>query len=107
MRTLTIVLAAILACPASLAAQSSPSDLPTAPVVIGDLDLASAPGHKVLERRVARALEAVCSSYANAVEPSDQLRITQCRREARADFDRQLAGRRGGSVTVLAMRAQR
>ena len=107
MRTLTIALAAILVSPTPLAAQPAPSDLPTAAVVVGDLDLASAPGMKTLERRVARALENVCSSYASAIDPIDELRITDCRRVARADFDSQLAARRGRSVTVLAMRGQR
>lgn len=107
MRNLTLALAAILATPAPLAAQAAPSGLPTAAVVVGDLDLASASGHKMLERRVARALEDVCSSYANAVDQSQEMRVTQCRREARADFDRHLAARRAGSVTVLAMRGHR
>jgi UrcA family protein len=107
MRTLTIALAAMLASPAPLAAQMAPSDLRTAPVVIGDLNLASAPGMKTLERRVARALEEVCSSYVNAVELGEEMQVTKCRRTARADFDRQLAARQFGSVTVLAMRGDR
>ena len=51
------------------------------------------PGHmKDLDRRIARAIEAVCGSYAS-VEPGDYKEITTCRRDATAHVKGQLAAR--------------
>lgn len=67
---------------------------PTALVLIGDLDLASARGQHVLARRIGAALEQVCGSYANAPDPVDQMRIEDCRTAALRDAQQQVAARR-------------
>ena len=97
MRNLLIAAAAMAAVSAPLAAQPG-TDIsviaaPTAGFSIADLNLTSRHGQQALARRLAGAIEAVCGSYANAVELADQDRITDCRRSARAEADLQLANR--------------
>lgn len=64
----------------------------------------SDPRHrKLLDRRMSRAVEAVCGSYAS-VAHSDEDGITRCRREAIAGVARQLARRRAHRSELVAAR---
>lgn len=56
-----------------------------------DLDLGKAKDVRKLERRVARALERVCGSYAMADEMAEIKRIDKCRAEARQGVEPQIA----------------
>ena len=71
----------------------SPTEPVSASVNLADLDLASIHGQRMLERRVAEAVEQVCGSYANAPEQIDQLRIRDCRKAAMSDARQQIAGK--------------
>jgi len=55
----------------------------------GDLDLKSAAGRTVLDRRIAVATERVCGSYAGADVTEDQ-EIKRCRAVVARDVARQL-----------------
>lgn len=92
---MTLIGAAAIAtfCTAAPAFASDPAPK-TASVRLDDLDLARAGDARILNRRVARAKEAVCGSYAGARDEAE-LRITECR----ASIDRQLEPR------LAAMRA--
>jgi UrcA family protein len=69
----------------------SADSMPTARIMIGDLNLTSSKGQRTYKRRLAAALETVCGSYENAVEMSDENRITDCRHDATAQAHGQLA----------------
>jgi UrcA family protein len=69
----------------------SADSVPTARIAVGDLNLASSAGQRVYLRRLGLALESVCGSYANAVEMTDENRITDCRHAATTQVQRQLA----------------
>jgi UrcA family protein len=93
MRSLMIAAAAaglLIEAPAT-ATPPNPDAAPTAAVSFGDLDLSSSAGQRQLRRRLDWALEAVCGSYANAVEFVDEERVTNCRQTALAEAHRQLA----------------
>ena len=99
MRTSTIIAATFLLSVGAVATAQSPivvnadSDVPTARVMIGDLNLASAAGQRTLHRRLASAIEGVCGSYANRVDLAEDMLIHQCRDAAQAQANRQLATR--------------
>lgn len=68
-------------------------DMRTAKVSHADLDLGSAEGRATLDRRIARATENVCGSYAGAtVEEQDA--IAGCRAKAQRQIATQLANQR-------------
>jgi UrcA family protein len=79
MKTLTIATAAIVAFTAAPAIAG--------PVAVrhADLDLAKPADRAVLDRRIARAVEAVCGSYFQAT-PEEERDITACRAGAIADL---------------------
>ncbi|HEY1125667.1 MAG TPA: UrcA family protein [Sphingobium sp.] len=70
-------------------------------VRISDLDLSRADDAVTLRRRISRALEAVCGSYATA-EPWQVDEIDRCRAQAKeradAEFVRVMKGGKGRSV---------
>lgn len=87
-----IILASLLflaAAPADVVVDAGP----TASFTVADLDLTSASGMHLYNRRLAGALEDVCGSFANAVEWSDKDRVGQCRDRAMASASRQLASK--------------
>lgn len=87
--TLTIsIIAAMIATPA--ASQQADTD-PVERIAIADLDLGSAEGRRLLTRRVGRATELACGSYAGVRENAEIDGIDQCRRRARAEVERQVA----------------
>ena len=55
----------------------------------GDLDLESATGRAVFDRRIAAATERVCGSYAGA-DPTEDQEIKRCRAAVTRDVARQL-----------------
>ena len=71
----------------------APMERVTASVTFADLDLGNSHGQRILARRVADAVEEVCGSYANAPDEVDQNRITDCRRAAMTDAQRQIASK--------------
>lgn len=93
----TITLAVLFAAlPAAAFAQSAPTTSVIAPsdravVSYADLDIASAAGKRILNRRLGGAIEQVCGSFANAREYAEEDRVTQCRGAAWASAERQLA----------------
>ena len=105
MTKFTILAAAALALSGAAGAETPINiDAPRSALVqLGDLDLASAHGRSLLNRRVAIAIEDVCGSYANVTEPSESDRIDTCRLVARQSADRQLAAR----ATTLKLAATR
>jgi UrcA family protein len=92
----------ILAAALSVSTQAGAAQpLPTALVNIGDIDLGSGSGQRVLAHRIAAAVEEVCGSYANASEPVEQSQVDDCRASAMASARQQLA-RRSDAVQVAA-----
>ena len=78
--------------------------VPTATVLVGDLDLATRDGQRAYRRRLGAALEEVCGSYANAVQTDLAVAVADCRRDATASADRQLAermARRSGAPSLV------
>lgn len=88
MRT-TILIAALFSATAAPAIAADVAPAATR-IHIADLDLASPSGKAMLDRRVGRALENVCGSYAT-VEADMQQQIQACRAATRAQIDRTLA----------------
>lgn len=82
-------LLALAAAPVDVVVESGP----TASFTIADLDLNSATGKRLYNRRLAGAVEDVCGSYANAPEWSDKDRIAACRDRAVESANRQLASK--------------
>ncbi len=82
------IIAAIAAAPAT--GQQADID-PVERIFVADLDLGSADGRRLLTRRVSRATELACGSYAGAREDAEIDAIDQCRRRAKADVERQVA----------------
>ncbi|MBT2186337.1 UrcA family protein [Sphingobium nicotianae] len=100
MRTVIIASAlfAFSAIPPALAKGGDPK---TTIVRIGDLDLASPDGQKILRQRIGRALERVCGAYTDP-NPYAQDQVTACRIVARASIDQQFAAL--GRSSTLATR---
>jgi UrcA family protein len=91
MRKFTLTLAVIAAIAASPAAGQQAAADPVARVAIGDLDLASAAGQRMLARRIGQATERVCGSYLGTRHYYEVDAIDQCRRHARSEVRRQVA----------------
>lgn len=90
LKTFALALAAIgLAAPAPVSAAENPGR--SVRIDYSDLDLGKEKDVRKLERRVARALERVCGSYAMAQEMADIKRIDKCRAEARQGVEPQIA----------------
>lgn len=82
--------ALLATAPAAARTATAPNGDRIRAVPHADLDLATPGGQATLNRRVARALESVCGSYADrSVEEQD--RITRCRRDANARIAPHLA----------------
>lgn len=97
-RTTILIAVALVSLPTVASAQRSAPISVTAPlnqavVSYADLDLGSAAGKRLLDRRIASAIEDVCGSFANVREHYEEVRISQCRAEARQSADRQFAQR--------------
>ena len=95
-RIIVIAAAALAALPAVATAQSSApisvtARLNQATVSYADLDIGSSAGKRMLNRRIAWAIEEVCGSFANVREYYEEEHIIHCRAEARHSVDRQLA----------------
>ena len=91
MKKFTLTIAAIVATVAPPATGQQANANPVERVTIGDLDLASADGQRMLARRVGQATELACGSYAGTREYYEIDAIDQCRRDARAEVKRQVA----------------
>ena len=91
MRNFTLTISIIAAMAASPAAGQQADIDPVERIAIADLDLDSAEGRRLLARRVGRATELACGSYAGARENAEIDGIDQCRRRARAEVDQQVA----------------
>ena len=95
MRTLLVV-AAIMVGTAATAAPpiivSAPAET-SATIHFADIDLASSNGQRQFKRRLASAIEEVCGSYMNVVEPTEEQFVTSCRHDAAGQANRQLAMR--------------
>jgi UrcA family protein len=63
----------------------------TVKVHYSDLDLAARNDVRLLGRRISRAIEKVCGSYAETAEASEIKRIDNCRRNARQLIAPQMA----------------
>jgi UrcA family protein len=90
---LATLLAAIAATGLNFAPAATASEAPTIRVPIGDLNLASAQGQRVLERRVSAAVRSVCTPKTAAVSATinvARVQVAQCRRDTLADVQRQL-----------------
>ena len=82
--------ALIAAAPAGASISTAPNSEVMRAVRYADLDLSTSRGRAKLDRRVARALESVCGSYANlSVEEQDE--VTRCRHGAQGKLAPQLA----------------
>ena len=99
--TLTMMAIALVASPAS--AQQH-SDEPLVRVTVADLDLASVEGQRILTRRIGRATELACGSYAGMHHYDEVDPIDRCRRRARAEVERQVAAIERQQSTSLAAR---
>ncbi|HXG99761.1 MAG TPA: UrcA family protein [Sphingomicrobium sp.] len=88
MRTVIIATLALLSATAASAQQAN---APTDVVRFADLNLHSDIGKRELAKRIARATEAVCGSYAGLREDSEIVAVDDCRREARVEGERRLA----------------
>ena len=91
MRQFTLAIAVIAAVAAVPATGQQANPDPVERVAIGDLNLASADGQRMLARRIGHATELACGSYAGARENYELEAIDDCRRLARADVKRQVA----------------
>jgi UrcA family protein len=89
MRTIVIFAAAL----SFSAAVSAAEPLPTNAVNIGDVNLGTSNGQRVLARRVAAAVEEVCGSYANVNEYYQQVLVDRCRTAAMASAHQQIASK--------------
>ena len=74
----------IAAAAASALLASSPVAAGPAVIHLADLDLSSPAGRTMLDRRVARALEAACGSYFQA-SPEETREIDACRKQGLAE----------------------
>lgn len=95
----------ILAAALSISTQAVAEPVPTALVNIGDIDFGSSAGQRVLGHRIARAVEQVCGSYANAIEPAEQSLVDTCRASAMASVNKQLESR--SKAVQMAARTRR
>lgn len=91
MRHFTLTISIIAAMAASPAAGQQADTGAVERIAIADLDLGSAEGRGLLVRRVGRATELACGSYAGARENAEIDAIDQCRLRARAEVDQQVA----------------
>lgn len=98
-----IFLATAVAATPALAASDNPRPFPAAIVSFADLDLTSRAGVRKLDRRLARAVRDVCSSFGrySAREVDEAQR---CRTETRANLQARraavLAAARGGAIQL-------
>jgi UrcA family protein len=101
-RLVTVALAAVATLAAVQPATAQTADQYVSRTVsLAGLDLSSDSGRRIADRRIAKAVEAVCGSYAT-VETAGLPAVTACRRVARASADRQLALRTTGVVLAAA-----
>lgn len=98
----TLVLIAALTAPTLLSATPATAQK-TRTVSMAGLDLSSPADIRKLDRRIARAVEAVCGSYAS-ISANQNDRITDCRRGAIANVKRQLAARHSQGTLATAAR---
>ena len=91
MKKLTLTMAVIAAIAASPATGQKADADPVTRMAIGDLDLATAAGRRMLARRIGQATELACGSYAGKREYYEVDAIDQCRRRARIEVKRQVA----------------
>lgn len=91
MRKFALMIAASAAIAATPVAGQQADANPVERVAVGDLDLASADGLRMLARRIGQATELACGSYAGTREYYEIDAIDQCRRDARAEVKRQVA----------------
>jgi UrcA family protein len=104
MRTIILASALPLSLLAAAPAAAEPSDSSNAPaesIQFADLNLATADGMAQLNRRIARATETVCGSYASK-DIVEQDAVTACRNKVRSSIEPQLAKARNADQTKLA-----
>lgn len=92
-RGLARLLAATAMTGLAFAPAAPATEAPSVRVRVGDLNLASAQGQRVLERRLSAAIKSVCEpKTTSAVTTSGMARVQvgYCRRAALADVQRQL-----------------
>lgn len=91
LRTAAIIVAAAL----SVLPQARAADPAATRVYIGDLDLGTPRGRRVLQRRIAAAIEQVCVPHGSALLPTPRTRreVHECREQALAGVRAQLARR--------------
>lgn len=93
MRTIILASALSLSLLAAAPAGAEPADPTNAPaetIRFDDLNLATADGIAQLNRRIARATETVCGSYASK-DNVEQDAVTECRSKVRSSIVPQLA----------------
>lgn len=102
MRSLiTVLTAAILA---NVAAPAIAQDKYVVPVSLRDLDLTTPEGRRVLEKRIAAAVNTVCGeAYRGSVQQGREL--AECRERAAADANRQATRAIALAETVQVARA--
>ena len=62
-------------------------------VSYADVNITNAKGRRILKRRLSRAIEGVCGSYAGVREESEERHMAACWASAWQSADRQLAAR--------------
>ncbi len=91
---LATLLAAATVTGLAFTATAPAAEVPTIRVQVGDLNLASAQGQRVLERRVSAAINSVCGAKKTTSVASTsgmaRVQIAYCRNAAFADVQRQL-----------------
>ncbi|WP_033073184.1 UrcA family protein [Sphingopyxis sp. MWB1] len=102
----TIIATSLLAVTTTVSvAGAQETDRRTVEVAVADLDLSTAAGQAVLDRRIELALRQVC-----ATDPRPDLRqqaqAQSCRAQAMREIEPQLASLTGGGNTMLAKREQ-
>jgi len=93
MRTIILASALSLSLLAAAPAGAEPADSTNAPaetIRFDDLNLATADGIAQLNRRIARATETVCGSYASK-DNVEQDAVTECRSKVQSSIEPQLA----------------
>jgi UrcA family protein len=86
-----ISLIALAGLTAATAANAADNPENTVKVKYSDLDLTSNNGFRLLDRRIGRAIERVCGSYAEVHDMVDAQKIDRCRVSAQQHIGPQLA----------------
>jgi UrcA family protein len=103
MKTVTaIATAALLALAAGVVSAQAQDEVRTASVSYADLDLTHASGRAVLQRRVAHAVDLVCSPRPSTRELGKMQAFRACREKAWTGANQQLAQIYGGKMLAEA-----